>query len=94
MKLGREGEGKTQLACPVLVAYVEPKIVFLEFLAGNSPVQPLVIYLVDVDAWQSKVKTRGRMSLMQHTSVLQVMSFRAEHCKNRAVIRELVVCHS
>ncbi len=30
-------------ACPILVAYVEPKRVFLDFLAEKFPVQPLVL---------------------------------------------------
>jgi hypothetical protein len=45
-KIGKGGGGNNSLwawlACPILVVYVEPKIVFLEFLAGNSPVRPLL----------------------------------------------------
>jgi hypothetical protein len=50
---------------PILVAYLEPKRGFLDFLAGNSPVQPLTMATLVQQGQQCQHNKGGNASTMR-----------------------------
>jgi hypothetical protein len=66
-EIGKGVEGDISPSAPlarlILVAYVEPKIFFLEFLAENSPVQPLITYIAD---WKKIGENRQRLTALNN----------------------------